>query len=279
MLIHGDCLVEMNNIPDGSVDMVLCDLPYGTTACKWDVVIPFEPLWKHYWRVLKPNGAIALFGSQPFTSVLGASCIDYLQYSITWDKEHATGHLNAKKRPMKRCEDILVFYKKQPTYNPQGLVFAPKKMTNSVSHRGRGKDNKTSTVSGGLKTKDYIQEFTNYPRNIVTFRSANGNKDHPTQKPVALLEYLIKTYTNEGETVLDNCMGSGSTGVACLNTNRDFIGIEMNDAYFKIGSKRMEEHKPYCRQQQNGQSEVRTEKEIVAFVKQMRKALPKEVFA
>lgn len=237
-LFHGDCLVEMSKIPDGSVDMILADLPYGTTACKWDNVIPFEPLWEHYWRVLKPNGAVVLFGSQPFTSVLGISQIKHLQYAWVWDKTHATGHLNAKKRPMKRCEDILVFYRQQPKYNAQGLVYAPKKMTNSDSDCQRGKGNETSTVSGGLK-KEYVQECMGWPRNLITFRSANGNKEHPTQKPVALLEYLIKTYTIEGETVLDNTMGSGSTGVACVNTGRSFIGIEMDAKYFEIAKQRI----------------------------------------
>jgi DNA modification methylase len=237
-LMHGDCLIEMNKIPDGSVDMILADLPYGTTACKWDVVIPFEPLWEHYWRVLKPNGAVVLFASQPFTSLLGVSQIQYLKYSWVWDKHHATGHLNAKKRPMKRCEDILVFYRNQPTYNAQDLIFSPKKMTNSDSHCQREKGCETSTVEGRLR-KDYMQEFTGWPRNLISFKSANGNKDHPTQKPVALLEYLIKTYTNENETVLDNCMGSGSTGVACINTNRNFIGLEKDINYYNIAIERI----------------------------------------
>lgn len=238
MLLHGDCLQLMHQIPDGSVDMILADLPYGTTACKWDNVIPFEPLWKHYWRVLKPNGAVVLFGSQPFTSSLGNSQIKHLQYSWVWDKKHATGHLNAKKRPMKVCEDILVFYRKQPTYIPQGIEYCPKKMINSDSDCQRGKGNKTSTVSGGL-SKEYTQEYSNYPRNIIKIRSENGNKIHPTAKPVALLEYLIRTYTLEGETVLDNTMGSGSTGVACVNTNRKFIGIEQDEKYFKIAQERI----------------------------------------
>jgi DNA modification methylase len=242
VLLHGDCLIEMNKIPDGSVDMILADLPYGTTACMWDNVIPFEPLWEQYWRVLKPKGTVVLFGCQPFTSALGASQIKYLQYSWAWDKIHSTGHLNAKKRPMKRCEDILVFYRAQSTYNAQNLVYSPKKMTNSDSHCQRGKGCETSTVEGRLR-KDYVQEFTGWPRNLITFKSANGNKDHPAQKPVALLEYLIKTYTNKCETVLDNCMGSGSTGVACINTGRNFIGIEMDDKYFEIAKNRIESAK------------------------------------
>ena len=237
-LIQGDCLEKLKNIPDKSVDFILTDPPYGTTACKWDTVIPFEPMWAELKRVIKDNGAIALFGSQPFTSALGASNLTMLQYSWHWDKGHATGHLNAKKRPMKQFEDILIFYKEQPAYSAQGLVYAPKDMKNSDSHCQRGKENKTSTVSGGLK-KEYKQEYTNWPRDILSFKSCNGNKMHPTQKPVALLEYLIKTYTLESETVLDFTMGSGSTGVACVNTDRSFIGIEKDGKYFEIASNRI----------------------------------------
>lgn len=239
-LFHNDCLIEMSNIPDKSIDMILCDLPYGTTACKWDIIIPFDKLWEQYERIIKDNGAIVLFGSQPFTSALGASNIKLLRYSWHWDKEHATGHLNAKKRPMKRVEDILVFYKKQPIYNAQGILYCPKKMKNSDSHCLRGRDNKTSTVSGGLN-KDYVQAYINWPRDLITFKGSNGNKEHPTQKPIALLEYLIKTYTNEGAIVLDNTMGSGSTGVACVNTNRLFIGIEKEQKYYDIAVKRIDE--------------------------------------
>jgi DNA modification methylase len=237
-LHHGDCLEIMKSIPDGSVDMILTDPPYGTTACKWDTVIPFEPMWEQVWRVLKPNGACLLFGLNPFSSMLGASQIKFLQYSWAWDKKHATGHLNAKKRPMKQVEDILVFYKKQPTYNAQDLVYEPKKMKNSDSDCQRGLNNKTSTVRGGLK-KEYEQIYKNWPRNLISFKSENGNKQHPTRKPVPLLEYLIKTYTLEGETVLDFTMGSGSSGVACVNLNRKFIGIEKDLDYFEIAKKRI----------------------------------------
>lgn len=238
VLLHGDCLELMQDIPDGSVDLILCDPPYGTTACKWDTVLDLAVMWAQYERIIKPNGAIVLFGSQPFTSVLGSSNIKALQYSWTWDKGHATGHLNAKKRPMKQSEDILVFYQKQPTYNPQDLIFKPRVMRNSDSHCLRSKENPTSTVSGGLK-KEYVQEYENYPRNIICFKSANGNKFHPTAKPVPLLEYLIKTYTNPGEVVLDNTMGSGSTGVAAINTDRLFIGIERDDKYYGIAEQRI----------------------------------------
>ena len=238
--MQGDCLELMKKIPDGSVDMILCDLPYGTTACKWDSVIPFEPLWEQYKRIIKDNSAIVLTASQPFTSSLGASNINDLRYSWVWIKSRATGHLNAKKMPMKSYEDILVFYSSQPTYNPQGLVYSPRKVKNSKSHSLRGKDNKTSTVSGGIKFEQYDQEYTNYPRQHLEIPS-EGSTVHPTQKPVALMEYLIRTYTNKGETVLDNCMGSGTTGVACINTNRKFIGMEMNDKYFEIAKNRINE--------------------------------------
>lgn len=239
-LMQGDCLELMKQIPDGSVDLVLCDLPYGTTACKWDTVIPFEPLWAQYRRVAKPNAAIVLTASQPFTSALGASNLKWLRYSWYWRKTRATGHLNAKKMPMKDIEDVLVFYACPPTYNPQGLVALGKVQKNSASHIARGvSSDPTSVVTGGITRGTYVQEATGYPRQVLDFPS-DGNTVHPTQKPVALMEYLIHTYTNEGETVLDNCMGSGSTGVACVNTNRKFIGIELDQGYFDIAKKRIE---------------------------------------
>ena len=242
-LLHGDCLEIMKEIPDGSVDMVLTDPPYGTTACKWDSVIPFEPMWEQLKRIIKPNGAIVLFGSQPFTSVLGASNIKDLKYDWVWQKTRATGHLNAKKMPMKNKEDILVFYKSLPTYNPQGLIDVDLEVWNSVSHSQRGKTTgATSTVTGGIRHEAYKQTKSGYPRQILEYAS-EGCTVHPTQKPVALLEYLIKTYTQEGETVLDFTMGSGSTMIACLNTNRKGIGIELDKHYFDIATKRINEHK------------------------------------
>jgi site-specific DNA-methyltransferase (adenine-specific) len=228
-LIYGDCLVEMNNIPDGSVDMILCDLPYGTTACKWDVVIPFEPLWKHYWRVLKPNGAIVLFGSEPFSSNLRMSQIKYYKYDIIWNKNRFVNQCVARKQILKIHEVISIFYKKQCTYNPQGVI-----RVNKIIRQGT---RTSDIIRNQIRKKEYIQEFTNYPKSIMEFKSQFGF--HPTQKPVALLEYLIKTYTNEGETVLDNCMGSGSTGIACINTNRNFIGIEKDEKYFNIAKDRI----------------------------------------
>ena len=239
-LLQGDCLEEMKGIPDGSIDLVLTDPPYGTTACKWDVVIPLEPMWEQLKRVIKPNGAIVMTASQPFTSILGSSNIKMLKYSWQWKKSRATGHLNAKKMPMKNLEDCLVFYRKQPTYNPQGVVECDIDVWNSKSDSLRGKaTDATSVVTGGIEHKEYKQTTTGYPRQIIDTPS-EGKTVHPTQKPVALMEYLIKTYTNEGETVLDFTMGSGTTGVACVNTGRDFIGIELDPEYFKIADERIE---------------------------------------
>lgn len=226
-LMHGDCLDRMNDIPDGSVDMVLTDPPYGTTACKWDSVIPFEPMWAQLKRVTKKNGAIVMTASQPFTSALGASNISWLRYSWVWKKSSATGHLNARRMPMSNFEDILVFCRSQPTYNPQGLVPFGK-----ITRRGN------NGGCYGASGKKNLQEFTNYPRRVLDVPS-EGKTVHPTQKPVALMEYLIKTYTNEGETVLDFTMGSGTTGVAAKNLNRKFIGIELDPDYYSISCKRM----------------------------------------
>jgi DNA modification methylase len=237
-LLLGDCLELMKDIPDGNVDMILCDLPYGTTACKWDTVIPFEPLWKQYKRVIKDSGAIVLFGGQPFTSALVMSNIKDFRYCWVWEKSRYTGHLNAKKRPLTSVEDIAVFSKKTATYNPQNLERIDKVVQNSKSHSLRGTGNVTSTVSGGIKFQKYTQEFTNYPHRILKFSSVGGTV-HPTQKPVDLLEYLIRTYTNTDEVVVDNCMGSGSTGVACVNTGRKFIGIEQDEKYYGIAKERI----------------------------------------
>ena len=234
-LIKGDCLVEMNSIPDKSIDMILCDLPYGTTACKWDNVIPFEPLWAQYKRVIKDNGAIVLTASQPFTSALVMSNPSWFRYEWIWGKNLATGHLNAKKMPLKEHENIIVFYNKLPTYNPQFTKGEPyiKKSSSDGSIYRKGIGGHTTENSGNR-----------YPKSIITMTNASRkNKLHPTQKPVPLLEYLIKTYTNEGETVLDNCMGSGTTAIACMNTNRNFIGFELNKEYFDIACKRIEENK------------------------------------
>lgn len=226
-LMHGDCLEKMAFIPEGSVDLILCDLPYGTTQNKWDSVIPFEPLWSHYWRVLKPNGAAVLTAAQPFTSALVMSQPDKFKYQWVWEKSAATGHLNARNQPMRNHEDVLVFCFGRCVYNPQGLLPHGK-----VTRRGGNGDN------FGDSGKANYQEYTNYPRSVLKIASEGGTV-HPTQKPVALMEYMIRTYTNEGATVLDNCMGSGTTGVACANTGRRFIGIERDEAYFQIAKDRI----------------------------------------
>lgn len=235
-LIQGDCLEEMKNIPDGSIDMILTDLPYGTTKCKWDSIIDLGLMWLQFKRVVSDRAAIVLFGSQPFTSRLVSSNYDMFKYGMIWKKSKAGGFLNAKHRPLKNHEDIAVFSSggcttgsKSPMYyNPQGLQFFGKMVTQG----GTG-----STMSRALPESIY-QESTNYPRTVLEFPS-QGKTVHPTQKPVALLEYLIKTYTDEGMTVLDATMGSGSTGVACVNTNRNFIGIEQDAGYFKICEERI----------------------------------------
>ena len=229
-LIHGDCLVEMDNIKDKSIDMILCDLPYGTTACKWDTVIPFEPLWEQYERVIKDNGAIVLTASQPFTSALVMSNPKWFKYTWVWQKSRAANGMIARHQPLKYHEEVLIFGKGKVTYNPQGIV----RVNEEASQGGVSSD-----ITGNQKRdRKYIKKYTNYPSTIQRFKS-EGKTVHPTQKPVPLLEYLIKTYTNENELVLDNCMGSGSTGVACVNTNRKFIGIELDEKYFKIAQERI----------------------------------------
>ena len=229
LLMNADCLQAMCVIPDGSVDLILCDLPYGTTQNKWDSVIPFEPLWREYWRVLKANGAVVLTAQPPFDKALGCSQLEFLKYEWIWQKTKATGHLNSKSQPLKEHENVLVFYRQQPTYLPQGLL---RKSTPTVRKGGNNGGNY------GKSDKDSLQEFSNFPRSILKIPS-EGKTVHPTQKPVALMEHLIRTYTNEGETVLDNCMGSGTTGVACRNTGRNFIGIERDPEYFRIASERI----------------------------------------
>lgn len=233
-LVLGDCLEHMKEIESGTVDMILCDLPYGTTCCSWDAVIPFEPLWAEYERVIKPNGAIALFCAQPFTSVLACSNLKLFRYEWVWEKPNATGFLNAKKQPLRAHESILIFYKSQPTYNPQKTFgherkTAKKKLIGS-EHYGKQ-----------LSVKDY-DSTERYPRSVQVFSSDKQKQAlHPTQKPVALCEYLIRTYTNYGETVMDNTMGSGTTGVACVNTGRKFIGIEKEAEYFELAETRLSE--------------------------------------
>jgi len=237
-LLQGDCLEVMKEIPDGSVDMILCDLPYGATACSWDTVIPFNLLWEQYHRVIKYNGAIVLNASQPFTSALIMSNIKQFKYTWTWLKNKKTGFLNAKKQPLRQVEDVVVFYRKQPTYNPQ-KTHGHKPVNSFTKHTSDGDTlGKTKIgVTGGGQTDRYPTNVLSIP--VVNNDNSNGDKHHPTQKPVELMEYLIKTYTNKEDVVLDNCMGSGTTGIACKRLNRSFIGIELDLEYFKIAEKRI----------------------------------------
>ena len=236
-LRQGDCLELMKDIPDESIDAIICDLPYGTTKCSWDIVIPFDKLWEQYNRIIKNNGAIVLFGQEPFSSFLRMSNINNYKYDIYWEKERLTNINQLKRRVGKTVETICVFYKKQCTYNPQ-MTHGHTRKVSSAEH----KRNCTMTEVYGEHGLTCYDSTDRYPRSIQVF-STDVQKSalHPTQKPVALCEYLIKTYTNEGETVLDNCMGSGTTGVACVNTNRNFIGIELEPKYFDIAKKRIEQ--------------------------------------
>ena len=240
-IIHGECLEKMQEIPSGSVDMVLCDLPYGTTACKWDSVIPFAPLWATYKRVCKPSAAIVLTASQPFTSALVMSNAKNFSHSWVWNKNFGGNFVQAKRQPIKTHEDVLVFSfgGRQPNYSPLMVKRdTPIKAGKVVNQPNSAIPNGSSNgAMSAVKAKIYDEK---YPVSILDFSSRENRGLHPTQKPVALMEYLIRTYTNEGETVLDNTMGSGTTGVACVRTGRSFIGIERDDAYFKIASDRIE---------------------------------------
>ncbi len=231
-LLHGDCLELMKDIPDKSIDMILCDLPYGTTRNKWDSVIDFDELWTAYKRIIKNNGAIVLFCDGMFTAKLLTSNPGMWRYNLVWDKQRGCDFLNANVKPLKCHEDIAVFYKHKPTYNKQYWYSEPYKRT------------KNGTLSANYGDRNEAwSESVNGERNPLTILSfaKDSDRKHPTQKPIALLEWLIKTYTNEGGFVLDNCMGSGSTGVACVQTGRDFIGIELDDNYFEIAQKRIYE--------------------------------------
>ena len=242
-LYNGDCLEIMKDISDKSVDMILCDLPYGTTKCKWDKIIPFEPLWKQYRRIIKDNGAILLFSSQPFTTDLIVSNRKMFRYEIVWQKTLPMGFLNANKMPLKNHENILVFYKHLPTYNPIKTAVTRSDLGRKRKNGGKPQQYGEFRNAGWV----YEEKGERYPTDVIKFSNWNGAlfgktvnaTKHPTQKPVPILEYLIKTYTNENDTVLDNCMGSGSTGVACVNTNRDFIGIELDKDYFNIAKQRI----------------------------------------
>jgi len=237
-IICFDCLKVMYYIPDRSIDMILCDLPYGTTQCKWDVIIPFEPLWEQYKRIVKTNGAIVLFGAEPFSSLLRCSNLDWYKYDWIWQKDKSTGHLNAKRQPLRKTERISVFYQGQCKYNPQ-ISDKPKQNIRPATIKRKNIDNYGKMDKASERG---IPIDKSYPCDILTFRGCFGDKDksnHPTEKPTDLLEYLIKTYTDEGELVLDNCIGSGSTAVACINTKRHFIGIDNNLEYATIARKRI----------------------------------------
>lgn len=235
-LWQGDCLDLMAQIPDGSVDMILCDLPYGTTACKWDTVIPFDALWANYKRVIKPNGAIVLFASQPFTSAMVMSNPKAYRHSWIWNKRFAGNFVTAKYAPMKIHEDVCVFGFSSVNYNPQ-MILRDVPITNGANKCASD----SAKFSANSRQEGFKKVYTHkFPESILLHPRERGL--HPTQKPVALCEYLIRTYTNEGDTVLDNCMGSGTTGVACLNTGRNFIGIEQDQKYFEIALGRIEGH-------------------------------------
>jgi site-specific DNA-methyltransferase (adenine-specific) len=233
-LIHGDCLKEMAKLPEGSIDLVLTDPPYGTTACKWDAVIPFEPMWRQLKHVTKKNGAIVMTASQPFTSLLTCSNLAGYKHRWVWDKVKPGSGLRAKYEPLRSVEDVLVFCDGKLNYFPQKV---PKK------RRAEKKNDSNGETFGGARVERFHDNGgEGFPKEIITISNADQTgRVHPTQKPVALMEYLIKTYTNEGETVLDFTMGSGTTGVACKNTNRNFIGIELDKGYFDIASKRIAE--------------------------------------
>jgi len=233
-LIQGDCLREMQNIPDNSIDCIITDPPYGTTACKWDSVIDFELMWEQLNRIIKPNGAIVLFGTEPFSSALRLSNIKNFRYDIVWEKPNNTNFMRLKREIGKRHEMISVFYKKQPTYNPQMKEGKPYKDKRTNRKSWEGVNNQSTKIP-------IDNSGTRYPSSVQKFCNVNKNTLHPTQKPVELLEYLIKTYTNENETVLDFTMGSGSTMVACVNTKRKGIGIELDETYYKLAKKRVEE--------------------------------------
>lgn len=231
----GDCLKLMNGIKDKSIDMILCDLPYGTTQNKWDSIIDLDKLWQQYGRIIKNNGAIVLTSAPPFTYELANSNSKFFKYEIIWDKKLSTGFLNAKKQVLRRHENILVFYKEQCTYNPQ--------MTSGIPYDKGISFDKSTNYGKQVPVRALNTSGDRYPTSILEISNANRrNKVHPTEKPVVLCEYLIKTYTNEGNLVLDNCIGSGTTAIACINTNRKYIGIELNKDYYNITIERIKKH-------------------------------------
>lgn len=232
-ILNGDCLTLFSQIPDGSIDLVLTDLPFGVTCCSWDKQIDLDALWSHWLRVTKPNAAIVLMTQEPFTSTVICSRPKLFRYRWTWEKTNGSGHLNAKKRPMKVAEDVCVFYRHQPTYNPQMETGKPYRITG-------GRSNASECYRPGLVRPSANNEGWRYPRDVLRFNNENkAQRAHPTQKPVALCEYFIRTYTNPGEVVLDNCLGSGTTAVAAKRTGRHFIGIEQNAKYCEIARQRL----------------------------------------
>ena len=235
-LFKGDCLQMMQDIPDGSIDMILCDPPYGTTSINaWDSIIPFDDMWTHYKRIIKDNGCIAIFSQMPYSASLVLSNIRMFRYEWIWKKSLAQGFLNANRMPLRAHENILIFYKRLPVYNPQKTKGQP-------YNKGIRRANSTSNYGDHGEVRPINETGERCPVDVITFSNANHkDQKHPTQKPVPLLEYLVKTYTNEGDTVLDNCMGSGSTGVACMNTGRRFIGMEIDPQYFAVAEKRIGE--------------------------------------
>lgn len=264
-LQQGDCLELMKDLPSKSIDLILCDLPYGTTRNKWDSVIDLELLWEQYNRIIKDRGAILLFAQTPFDKVLGVSNLKHLRYEIIWQKTAPTGFLNAKKMPMKAHENILVFYKKLPTYNPQMTQGHPRKVTSNSSRQKSVERQRIKAAVSATNYNSYGESLEGYdsteryPLSVQIFAKDQQKENyHPTQKPVSLLEWLIKTYTNEGDLVLDNCMGSGSTGVACVNTNRNFIGMELTEQFFDIANERIEKAVEKKKDEQTTKEENRT---------------------
>ena len=246
-LLHGDCLELMKTIESGSVDLILTDPPFGTTCCKWDSVIPFEPMWEQLNRIIKPNGAIVIFGSEPFSSILRCSNLKMFKYDLVWEKSKGSNFVHSKYQPLKTHENIIVFSKGGAAQGSKTPIKYYPQMTIGVPYDKGFGQKKISTLNGGLSKSSSIhiknETGNRFPRSVHYYKTAESEGSfHPTQKPVALLEYLIKTYTLENETVLDFTMGSGSTGVACINTNRNFIGIEKDDKYFEIAKNRIEQH-------------------------------------
>lgn len=246
----GDCLELMKDIPDKSIDLILCDLPYGTTRLEWDKPIPFEPLWEQYKRIIKDNGAILLFSAQPFTTDLINSNRKMFRYEIIWEKKSPSGFFDCNRRPLRAHENIVCFYKKQPKYNPIKTKLSEQEMKERCAKLGRVKkatNPRPQKIYNSDKGHTYVDDGTRYPTDVIKFSNQNGvvfgnNSNavkHPTQKPLPLIEYLIKTYSNDGDIVLDNCMGVGTTGIACKNLDRNFIGFELNKDYFEIAKSQL----------------------------------------